>query len=125
MNIKVGGTNPVDQVEGQDVVGRAQRVVVKDGHLHVDGKDITEQVAADGGSRLRAPIVIEIHGDIQELTVDHAVTVSVHGNVDTLRTVSGDVKCQNVGAIATVSGDVECGDVAGNISTVSGDVTGL
>jgi hypothetical protein len=85
-------------------------------------------------------INISVEGDLRELSVDHCATLKVSGNVNKLRTTSGDVEitgdvmgdiqttsgdveCGNVKAgIITTSGDVECGDVGGRIQTVSGDV---
>ena len=98
----------------------------------IDGKDQTPD---------SKEIKIEVNGDIEELSVDYASEISIKGNVDNVRTSSGDVTINGVvknniqtssgdveidgdvtGGINTSSGDVKCGKVSGNVRTMSGDI---
>lgn len=70
-------------------------------------------------------IYISSKGDIINLEVYTCKTIIVKGNVEELRTGSGDVYVEgNVnGNINTTRGNVECnGSIGGNVSTVSGDI---
>ncbi|MGR5367102.1 hypothetical protein [Photobacterium damselae] len=51
------------------------------------------------------------------------ITVTVHGDVDSMQLGSGVVKANSANSVVTGSGDVTCGDVSGSINTGSGDVT--
>lgn len=70
-------------------------------------------------------IYISSEGDIINLEVYTCKTIIVNGNVEALRTGSGDVYVEgNVnGDINTTGGNVKCnGSIGGNVSTVSGDI---
>ncbi len=117
----------------QSIIGSGNSVIIKNGKIIVDGKDVTPD---------SKEISITIEGDIKELSVDSCQKISVNGNVDRLSSVSGDVEVGGnvinggiqstsgdvdvsgnvTGDIKTVSGDVDCGDVSGSIKTVSGDI---
>lgn len=101
-------------INGITISGR-NSVVVANGRVVVDGKDVTPDAKA---------ISIEVHGNIEELRVDACESVHVAGNVGSVGTVSGDVRCGDVGGnVATVSGDVECRKIAGSASSLSGDIS--
>jgi hypothetical protein len=94
--------------------------------MNIGGKSITIQngvVTVDG-------VVVDVKG-ASSITIDNCnylktdvVSVVVHGNVSGLATQSGDVEVHgDVIRVQTLSGDVTvCGSVAGDISTMSGDV---
>lgn len=96
--------------------GNIQNFNISNGKISINGKDFTmpdEKV-----------INISITGDVNQLQIDSCHKAEVHGHVQSLRTVSGDVVCGNVtNSVQTTSGDVECGSVGGSVSTVSGDVS--
>lgn len=90
-------------------------VTIINGKVIVDGKDMTPDAKN---------IDIRVVGDISKLSVDICDSLTVTGNVNDLNTVSGDVSIggdvsQNV---KTVSGDVKCGNIGGKVTTVSGDI---
>jgi hypothetical protein len=90
-------------------------VKIINGKVIVDGKDMTPDAKN---------ITIHVEGDISKLSVDICDSLSVTGNVNELSTVSGDVSIGgSVGQnVKTVSGDVKCGNIAGKVTTVSGDI---
>ena len=68
-------------------------------------------------------INIAIEGNVDILSVDVCEKVVVHGFVNSVSTMSGDVECMSVNKdVKTMSGSVECGDIGGDVSTSSGDV---
>jgi len=98
-------------IDGREFYGT--NVTISNGKVTVDG------VVQDG--ELSGPVSVTVHGDVQSLE-NHSGKV-IAQNVGEVSTGSGDVKCGNVsGSIRTGSGDVECGAVSGNIRTGSGDV---
>lgn len=99
-------------INGQDYSGR--NIVIRNGNVIIDGRKVTSEDKV---------INIVVTGDIQDLTVDSCDSVTVHGNVNSLQTTSGDVSCHNVGDVKTVSGDVEAQVIEGNVRTVSGDIS--
>jgi hypothetical protein len=99
-------------INGKSYLGNS--ITVSKNKVIVDGIDVTP----DGKQ-----ININVENDINELIVDCCEKINVGGNVNKIKTSSGDVYCENVtGDIQTKSGDVECGDVGGSIQTTSGDV---
>jgi len=72
------------------------------------------------GKTVELKIVVD--GEDVGICVDKEINIEVHGDVDEIHTASGDVKANNVGKVKTVSGDVHCDDVSGDVTTVSGDV---
>ena len=89
------------------------------GEWYVDGKKFDfdkEQTASE-----QCIIKIEIQGDAQRIeTVSGDVTV--HGNVNTIKTSSGDVQCQDAVNINTMNGDVTCKGRPHMVNTMSGDI---
>jgi hypothetical protein len=94
---------------------KGNNVTIINGKVIIDGKDQTPDAKN---------ITIHVNGDISKLSVDICDSLSVTGNVNELSTVSGDVSVGgSVGQnVKTVSGDVKCGDIAGKVTTVSGDI---
>ena len=56
---------------------------------------------------------------------DRELNISITGDVDTVKTTSGDVNVTgSVKSVSTTSGDIEIGgNVSGNVSSISGDVS--
>lgn len=91
-------------------------ISMSNGNVIVDGKIIESD---------DKQIFIKVEGNIQSLNIPSCKKLEVNGDVGSLVTVSGEVKCQNVGgSIKTTSGDVNCLTVAGDVNTTSGDVSG-
>lgn len=89
-------------------------IVIKDGKVIVDGKDVTPD---------SKEVNISVIGDLENLEVDYAKSIGITGNVNKVRSGSGDVNCERVGGdVQTGSGDVECSYINGDVNTGSGDV---
>lgn len=90
-------------------------IVISNGRVTIGGKDVTPE----GKS-----IEIVVNGNIERLEVDSCSKVSVTGDIQNVKTQSGDVDVSGTvsGNIQTMSGDVDCSNVGGSISTMSGDV---
>jgi hypothetical protein len=89
-------------------------VVVKNNKVIIDGIEIKSYANA---------VTITVEGDVEELTVDFCDSLVVSGNVGSLNTQSGNVKCKDViGNLNLTSGDVECGNIEGSVQTLSGDI---
>lgn len=89
-------------------------VTVINNRVIIDGKDQTPDAKE---------ITITVQGDINDLSVDYAKSVTVTGNVNRLKTTSGDVECGDVkGDVITTSGDIECKNITGNVQSTSGDI---
>lgn len=51
------------------------------------------------------------------------IKIEITGNVESIETESGDVRCNAVsGNVNTMSGDVTCDNIKGHCSTMSGDI---
>lgn len=100
-------------IDGRDFVAGSVSIS-NNGTVFVDGQQI--------GDTLVGPVHIVLHGDVETLeTVSGSVEVT--GSAGRVSTTSGDVTCGEVGGnVSTMSGDVKCGGVGGNVSTMSGDV---
>lgn len=84
-----------------------RNVVINNGEIWINGQRVTND---DKGNVFVNDANYDIH---------------VEGNVDSIKTQSGDVTVSgSTGSISTASGDVEVGNnVQGSISTASGDIT--
>jgi len=123
-NIVSGGS-----VVAGDYVGRNHKgggsmgfsVSMSGGSVTINGKTYTGKnvsVMGDGS--------VVIDGVVQEgEPLVGPISVTVNGDVESLRTLSGDVAVTgSTGSIQSTSGDVYVkGDVKGNVQTVSGDVS--
>jgi hypothetical protein len=90
-------------------------VSVHNGRVTIDGKE------ADAADAPR--VTIEVHGDIKTFECDRCDTASIHGDVGSVTTASGNVQCGDVrGSVQTASGNVNCRDVGGDVRTVAGNV---
>ena len=117
----VKGGSVIITRNGKRHVLRGNNIIKKrDGQWYVDGKAVDWNDI--GGKYEEENVVsIEITGNVQLLNASVADVV-VHGDVQNLKTGSGDVQCENAVNVSTGSGDVHCGDVAGLVSTGSGNV---
>lgn len=116
----ITGGSVVISRNGKKHVLRGNNIIKKDGQWYVDGKAVDWKDL--GGKYEEEQVVsIEITGTVQNLCTTMADVV-VHGDCQNVKTGSGDVQCENAVNINTGSGDVHCGDVAGMVSTGSGNV---
>lgn len=76
------------------------------------------------GDELEQKVInIEITGPVNQLEVDACEKLIVNGDIQNLKTLSGDVDCQNVtGSVTTMSGDVDANNIGGSVTTMSGNV---
>ncbi len=114
MKVNKTYNNNMIKINGKTYSGN--NIQISNSKVIIDGKDVTN----DHDTK---EITITVEGNIENLTVDHAKTVEVHGNVGSVKSGSADVTCGNVnGNVQTGSGDVECSHIVGNVQTGSGDV---
>lgn len=100
-------------IDGRDFVGRS--VTIDGDTVIIDG------VVQDG--KLVGPITVTLHGDAESIETSSG-NVTITGAAGSVHTSSGNVRCGNVGAgVQTMSGDVTCGTIAGSVRTMSGDVS--
>ena len=110
---------------------RGNSISIKNGSIIIDGNKIEMN---------DKQISIQVSGDLNSLDVDSCDKINIDGNVDRIKSGSGDVYCQNVasgvetgsgnvnvssnitGNVKTGSGDVDCKNITGSIETGSGDV---
>jgi len=93
----------------------SKNIVITNGKVFVNGTDVTPD---------SKEINISVVGQLDKLEVDSCSKIEVTGDVNNIKTISGDVgisgNCN--GNIQTMSGDVYCESVGGSISTMSGDI---
>ena len=102
-------------INGREYLGK--HVEVKDGKIIVD--NVVQEQSANTGN-----ISVTVHGNVSHLTTVSG-DVTVEGDVlYNITTTSGDVHCRDVrGGVETVSGDVSCSTVYQDIHTVSGSIS--
>lgn len=105
---------------GKRYVLRGEKIIKKNGVWYVDGKAV-DWAKLGGKYEEEHVVTIEITGSVQNLHTTMG-NVTVHGDCVSVKTGSGDVQCQDAIDISTGSGDVHCGQVAGSVSTGSGNV---
>ena len=96
-----------------DIVSRMKRVFKIDGETY-EAKRVKITNSTVGN--------VVVDGDCYTQTLSPNFEVIVNGDVDSVSTGSGDVRCRKVKSVNTMSGDVECTDVSGNVETMSGTV---
>ena len=101
------------KINGVSYVGDS--LVVKNNKIFIDGKE--HEIDSK-------TINISVTGNIDSISADSCQKISVKGDVNTLKTMSGDVEIEGIinGSVSTMSGDVDCGNVLGSVSTLSGDI---
>lgn len=103
-------------IDGRDFVGRSI-TITDDGKVVVDGKVVE--------GTLVGPVSVTIHGDVERVE-SVSGQVSIEGSAGNVQTTSGDVEVNHsvLGSVKTVSGDVKANTIGGSVNTVSGDVVG-
>ena len=94
--------------EGNNISVKKNRVIIDGKELDVDEKNIN----------------ITVIGNIKSINADAVETISIGGDADTVKTMSGDVRIEGnvTGDVKTMSGDVRCGNIGGKVNTMSGDI---
>jgi len=92
-------------------------ISMKNGKCVIDGKSFTGNSISINGNK------VIVDGVTQDGELIGDITVTVHGDVETLENTNGNVKANNVGSIKTTNGKVTCDDVAGDVKTTNGDVS--
>lgn len=89
-------------------------ITVINGRVIVDGVDVTPD---------EKEISITVYGTVKSVNLDRGKILVTDG-VGKIKTASGDVEVRGdvSGDVTTMSGDVTCLYVDGNVSTMSGDV---
>lgn len=115
-----GGTVKINRV-GKSYTISGKSLERRDGVWYRDGKPVSD--GDTGGAYDDLDVVtLEIHGDVEQLSTVSG-DVSVSGDVGNISTASGGIRCQTVrGSVSTASGDVHCGSIGGLVSTMSGDI---
>ena len=104
-------------INGSQYSGKNVRI--ENGKVYVDGNLVK-------GTENDKVINILIEGNVDRIDVDYCDNLVVDGDVNTLETVSGNVKANTVkGNVQSTSGKVEvAGNIEGDVETVSGTVKG-
>lgn len=93
---------------------KGKNITIINGKVYIDGKDVTPDAKE---------INISVEGNIENLWVDHANAISIKGDINKVKTGSGDISCGNItGGAQTGSGDIDCGVINGDVQTGSGEV---
>ena len=97
-------------------VYKGESISIVDGVVKIDGK------VADSG--VNPPkIEISVVGDVKSLEVDNAELLNISGNVGSLSTVNGNVKCGDIlGSVSTVNGNVKAETISGAVKSVNGKI---
>lgn len=99
-------------IDGRTFIGRS--IVINEDRVIIDGIE-------QSGS-LVGPVNIIVSGHV-ELIDGTFGSVTVQGSCESVKTMSGDVKCGDVyGPVSTLSGDVDCSVILGHVKTMSGDI---
>lgn len=69
-------------------------------------------------------IVIEIYGDVYQVSVDNCDKVVIAGNAGNVSTNNGDIEVgvDIHGSVKTINGDIRCKKIHGNANTINGDI---
>lgn len=109
-------SNSTVTINGVTVSGTAKSIVIKNGRVIFDGKDVTPD---------SKEINIVINGNVEELSVDAANKVTITGSAASVKTMSGniDVGGDVHGNVSSMSGNIKSGNVAGSAKTTSGNIS--
>ena len=115
-----GGTVKINR-GGKSYIISGKSLERRDGVWYRDGKPVSDSDTGGAYDDLDV-VTLEIHGNVEKLSTVSG-DVSVSGDVGNISTASGDIRCQTVrGSVSTASGDVHCGSTGGSVSTMSGDI---
>lgn len=114
-------------INGTTISG--SNVSVVNGVTYVDGNvlDLSSTAAAGDSAGKARVLEIVIHGNVSQKISTTSGNVTVNGSANNISTMSGDV-CVNdgnvAGGVSTMSGDVTShGAIGGTVTTMSGSIT--
>lgn len=115
MNI-MGGKITVD---GREYALHGKSLEMRDGRIFIDGTPLEDYKYDER----KVPVLkIEVTGNVDSLRTESG-DVTVNGSCGFVKTMSGDVTCDDVSdGVQTMSGDVRCGNIHGGCSTMSGNI---
>lgn len=91
-----------------------RNIIINGNKVIIDGIDVTPDAKE---------VIITVNGDIDSLKVDYCKDIVITGNVNDIKSGSGDIQCGDIkNNASTGSGDIEANKIEGNIQTGSGDV---
>lgn len=103
-------------INGKVISYNGGSIIVNNGKVIVDGAALELE---------DAPVFnITVTGDVEEISGEFS-TVTVNGNAQQVKTMSGSVQVANDvnGSVSTMSGNVRAGgSIGGNVSTMSGNI---
>lgn len=100
------------------IVLKGDKIVKRNNVWYVDGKEVDMRDIEIKDTDI---VNIEIKGDVGIVSLTTG-DVTVNGSCMTVKTGSGNVKCESALSVSTGSGDVTCNKIAGSVSTGSGDI---
>lgn len=92
-------------------------------NIHINGDKVIIDGVVQDGVALVGPITVTVNGDVESLRTTSG-DITVNGSTGSIQSTSGDVEVKGdvVGNVQTVSGDVSCKKIEGDARTVSGDI---
>ncbi len=101
-------------INGKNLFG--SNISINGNKIIIDGKDVTPNEKV---------INIVVNGNIDNLGVDSCDKIEIHGDVNKLKNMSGDIECGNIKeSVSSGSGNIKCkGYIGGDVETGSGNVT--
>lgn len=100
------------------IVLKGDKIVKRNNVWYVDGKEVDMRDIEIKDTDI---VNIGIKGDVGIVSLTTG-DVTVNGSCMTVKTGSGNVKCESALSVSTGSGDVTCNKIAGSVSTGSGDI---
>lgn len=102
-------------INGKTYVG-GKSISVQGNKVFIDGKDQTPDAKE---------ISIKVIGNIEQLEIDYANSVTIEGQVGAIQSGSGDITIKGSvsGSIQSGSGDIYCDEVTGDVRSGSGDIS--
>ena len=94
---------------------KGNNISISNGVVVIDGKRYDDKDAKN--------INISVVGNLESLDVDSCEMIMITGDVGTVETVNGNVKCGNVnGNVKTTNGNIKAGDIHGKATTSNGNI---
>ena len=94
---------------------------LKENNVFIDDVNLTRIDTSETDDK---QIVIQIFGDVYQVSVDNCHSVTIAGNVGNVSANNGDIEVgvDVHGSVKTINGDIKCKKVHGDASTINGDI---
>ena len=89
---------------------------MKNGKVIIDGKTFTGSNVQINGNK------VIVDGVTQSGELVGNISITVHGDVESIKTTNGTVTAGNVGSVETVNGSVHADKITGSVKTVNGSI---